>query len=130
MSDYDCYDTNMQHDGAADREIDKLEMQLQDAEAEVTRLNRRIEELEAALEGRTVSCCCGDELPNLRAACRGLLDFVNEKYPDKPHDEWTCPHMTLISALIGFGANTPTDSAQKASETSRPISDRQRMKRA
>ena len=46
------------------------------------------------------NCELEDELSELRAAVRALLDGVNAKYPDKKPREWTCQHMAELDRLV------------------------------
>jgi len=45
-------------------------------------------------------CGSEDELAELRAAVRALLDGVNARYPDKSPREWTCQHMAELDRLV------------------------------
>ncbi|MBW2560039.1 MAG: hypothetical protein JRE40_04190 [Deltaproteobacteria bacterium] len=52
------------------------------------------------------------EIERLREACSALLDGVNARHPDKARNEWTCPDMARIAALINYAELKGSENVQ------------------
>lgn len=67
---------------------------------ESLRIRRRLQENEKETDQLR------DELSQLKAAVRKLLDGVNARYPLKTPREWTCPDMAELDRIVPLEVRT------------------------